>query len=149
MALASIGRRLPPETQLLLRFRMTRVLLVEDSGDVLEILRIELEWLGYSIDAARDATTALSVAERTPPDVIVSDLGMPGIDGFEFIRRVRANSNLAHIPAIALTGASLEKHVQQALAFGFTAHLLKPVEPQELSSRIEQLTARQLSRKAS
>ena len=127
---------------------MTRVLLVEDSADVLEVLKIELEWMGYEIDATADAKTALATAERQRPDVIVSDLGMPGMDGFEFIRRVREIPGLASVPAIALTGAGLDKDVQQALAFGFTAHLIKPVEAKELASRIELLTARRFQRKA-
>ncbi|OLE33109.1 MAG: hypothetical protein AUI36_28705 [Cyanobacteria bacterium 13_1_40CM_2_61_4] len=127
---------------------MTRVLLVEDSADVLDVLQIELEWMGYEIDATVDAKTALAAAERQHPDVIVSDLGMPGMDGFEFIRRIREIPGLASVPAIALTGASLDRDVQQALAFGFTAHLTKPVEAKELASRIELLTARRLQRKA-
>jgi two-component system CheB/CheR fusion protein len=128
---------------------MTRVLLVEDSADVLYLLQIELEHLGYEVDAATDAKTALAAAQRARPDVIVSDLGLPGIDGFEFIRRIREIPGLASVPAIALTGASLDKDVQQALAFGFTAHLTKPVEGQELGKRIELLTARRCQRKAS
>jgi two-component system CheB/CheR fusion protein len=128
---------------------MTRVLLVEDSVDVLEVLQIELEGSGYEVDTATDAEAALLSAERARPDVIVSDLGMPGMDGLEFIRRVRRNAALASVPAIALTGASRDKDVQQALALGFTAHLTKPVEIRDLICRIEQLTAQRLRRKAS
>jgi CheY-like chemotaxis protein len=127
---------------------MTRVLLVEDSADVLNVLQIELEWMGYAVDAATDAGAALALAERQRPDVIVSDLGMPVIDGFEFIRRVREIPGLASVPAIALTGAGLDRDIQQALAFGFTAHLMKPVEAKELVNRIELLTAKRLQRKA-
>ena len=127
---------------------MTRVLLVEDSADVLYLLRMELEDMGYEVDAEADAKAALAAAERQRPDVIVSDLGMPVIDGFEFIRRVREIPGLASVPAIALTGAGLDRDIQQALAFGFTAHLMKPVEAKELVNRIELLTARRLQRKA-
>lgn len=128
---------------------MTRVLLVEDSADVLGVLQIELEWMGYKVDAATDPMVALACAQSHPPDVIVSDLGMPGIDGFEFIRRIREIPGLASVPAIALTGASLERDIEQALAFGFTMHLIKPVEADELCKRIDLLTARRLKRKAS
>ena len=127
---------------------MTRVLLVEDSADVLDCLQIELECMGYAVDATTDAGAALAVAERQRPDVIVSDLGMPVIDGFEFIRRVREIPGLGSVLAIALTGAGLDRDIQQALAFGFTAHLMKPVEAKELVNRIELLTARRLQRKA-
>jgi CheY-like chemotaxis protein len=128
---------------------MTRILLVEDSPDVLFVLRIELESLGYEVDAAVDPNMALLAAKRNPPDVIVSDLGMPGMDGYEFIKRIRQSPKLALTPAIALTGATTDRDIQTALACGFTAHMRKPVEPNELGKRIEQLTARRLQRNAS
>lgn len=127
---------------------MTRVLLVEDSPDVLYVLQFELEGLGYQIDAAPDAVAAIDAALRVRPDIIISDLGMPVIDGFEFIRRVRAIPDLASVPAIALTGSTSDRNVQQALSFGFTAHVVKPVEIADLAKRIEQLTSRRLRRKA-
>jgi CheY-like chemotaxis protein len=100
------------------------------------------------VDDVADAHHALLVAEHTRPDLIVSDLGLPVMDGFDFIKRIRKIPRLASIPAIALTGASMDKDIQQALACGFTAHLTKPVEAQDLCNRIEQLTARRLQRKA-
>jgi len=129
-------------------FRMTRVLVVEDSADILCILQLELEWMGFEVDTANDATAALDAARHVTPDIIISDLRMPEIDGFEFIKRVRAIPTLASVPAIALTGATLERDVQQALAFGFTAHVVKPVEMTELAQKINQLTSRRLKRKA-
>src|SRR5215471_8363419 len=128
---------------------MTRVLLVEDSVDVLYLLQLELEWMGYEVVAAADANSALEAALSKRPDIIVSDLGMPGVDGFEFIQRVRTVPDLALIPAIALTGTALERDVQKALASGFTAHLVKPVEAADLAKKIDELTSRRLKRKAS
>jgi two-component system CheB/CheR fusion protein len=130
-------------------FAMTRILLVEDSADILYVLQIELEWMGYEVEALAQAEAALAAARRMPPDVIVSDLGMPGMDGFEFIQQVRKTPALVSVPAIALTGATLDKDVQQALAFGFTSHLAKPVEAGELGHRIEQFTSQRLQHKAS
>jgi two-component system, chemotaxis family, CheB/CheR fusion protein len=127
---------------------MTRVLLLEDSEDVLYLFQIELEWLGYEVDATTDGEAALAAAKRTPPDVIVSDLSMPDMDGFEFIQRARKLPSLYSVPAIALTGSGMNKDVQRALASGFTAHLTKPLEVRELVDRIEGLTARCLQRKA-
>jgi two-component system, chemotaxis family, CheB/CheR fusion protein len=127
---------------------MTRVLLVEDSSDVLFVLQFELEAAGYEVDATTDAAVALNLAQGARPDVIVSDLRMPDIDGLEFMRRIRKISDLATVPAIVLTGAGMEKDIRQALDAGFTAHLTKPVEAQELIRKIEQLTARNLKRQA-
>lgn len=127
---------------------MTRVLLVEDSADVRYVLQLELEWLGYEVDAAPDAAKALEAAKRVRPDIIVSDLGMPEVDGCEFMRRVRSLPELVSIPAIALTGATLDRDIQRALASGFTTHLVKPVDPADLTRKIENLTSRRLQRKA-
>ena len=129
---------------------MTRVLLVEDSVDVLYMLQLELERMGYEVVAAADANSALEAALRNRPDVIVSDLGMPGVDGFEFIKRVRAIPNLALIPAIALTGTAQERDFQQAFASGFTTYLVKPVDASDLTKKIDELaSSRRLRRKAS
>src|SRR5262245_46184044 len=99
---------------------MKRILIVEDSDDVLYILQMELECAGYSVEPAHDAMTALELARRMRPDVIVSDLRMPAIDGFEFIRRIRQIPGLAATPAVALTGFSSQKEIKHALAAGFT-----------------------------
>jgi two-component system CheB/CheR fusion protein len=130
-------------------FAMKRVLLVEDSADVLFVLKIELEESGYEVDAVLDAADALELVQHRPPDIIVSDLGMPGMNGLDFMKRIRKMTGFASVPAIALTGASLDRDVQKALACGFTAHLTKPVDPKELANRIEQLTLRRFERKAS
>ena len=125
---------------------MTRILLVEDSIDCLTLLQIQLEWMGYEVEALAQAEDALIAARRTPPDVIVSDLGMPGMDGFEFIKHIREMPALIAIPAIALTGAARDRDIQQALAVGFTAHLAKPVEAGLLGHRIEEVTAQKALR---
>jgi two-component system CheB/CheR fusion protein len=127
---------------------MTRVLLVEDSEDVLDLLRLQLEWMGYIVDSAQNANAGLDAAYKLPPDVIVSDLRMPGIDGFAFIRQIRRIGILKSVPAIALTGAGTDADIQQAIASGFTTHLMKPVEVGDLSKVIELLTVRHLQRKA-
>jgi CheY-like chemotaxis protein len=136
-------------TAIAVSLRMTRVLLVEDSADVLLLLQLQLQWLGYQIDAAGDADAALALAHRTPPDVIVSDLGLPGMDGFEFIQQIRKTPHLASVPAIALTGTSSPTEVQKAVGMGFSAHLTKPVEASVLAAKIEQFTSRWLQRQAS
>lgn len=125
---------------------MTRVLVVEDSADILFILKTELEWLGFVVDVARDGRSALELASKTRPDVIVSDVRMPGIDGIEFVKRIRTNPDLESIPAIALTGSTMTTHVQQALAAGFTIHLTKPVEIADLAAAIYKMTEKKLQK---
>ena len=125
---------------------MTRILLVEDSTDILFLLQTELEWIGYTVDVASDALAGLELAARNRPNVIVSDLHMPDIDGCEFIGRVRRTRALAGIPAIALTGYSREKEVNLALAAGFDAHLTKPVDGKTISEMITRLLAKRMKK---
>jgi two-component system CheB/CheR fusion protein len=122
------------------RLNALKVLLVEDSEDILFIMRTELEWLGYTTEVARDGRTGLELAKGMTPDVIVSDIHMPGMDGFEFIEHVRQIPELSSVPVIALTGFGREHDVQRALAGGFAAHLTKPVDPDDLSTLIQRLT---------
>jgi two-component system CheB/CheR fusion protein len=122
--------------------RTIQLLVVEDSEDILYIMKTELEWMGYVVHAARDGNAALELAKAHRPDVIISDIQMPGIDGFELIRRIRSTKELAKVPAIALTGFGMETDVKRALERGFTAHMTKPVEPDKLSDMIEKLIAR-------
>jgi len=119
-----------------------RILFVEDSTDVLNLLRIELEDLGYSVMMATDGERGLEIANRELPDIIVSDIKMPRFDGYELIKHVRRTPELAAIPAIALTGLGRSKDVEKALNAGYDAHLCKPVELNELVSMIEKLISR-------
>jgi two-component system CheB/CheR fusion protein len=125
---------------------MTRILLVEDSTDILLLLQMELEWLDYSVEVASDALTALELARKNRPDVIVSDLHMPGVDGHEFIRRARKTRELARVPAIALTGYSLDAQVKHALAEGFDAYLTKPVDGKTVSDTIARLITKRMKK---
>src|SRR5262245_37351130 len=68
---------------------MTRILLVEDSDDVLFLIQMELEYMGYAVVTSKDGVSGIKAARLNPPDMIISDIQMPGVDGYEFIRRVR------------------------------------------------------------
>jgi PAS domain S-box-containing protein len=119
-----------------------RVLVIEDSHDILRLLRLELEAIGYSVLTAEGGETGLDVALRRHPDVIISDIRMPGMDGYEFIRRLRQLPELAATPAIALTGFGMSSDIEKAKAAGYDAHATKPVDPSDLSALIEQLAAK-------
>ncbi|HEY7818690.1 MAG TPA: ATP-binding protein, partial [Vicinamibacteria bacterium] len=120
-------------------FRPRRVLLIEDSRDILSLMKLEMEKLGYQVVTATDGKTALMTALRERPDVIVSDIKLPGIDGLELIRRMRQIPELSSTPAIALTGLGMKKDAEVALACGYHAHLPKPVDALELSAMIQSL----------
>jgi CheY-like chemotaxis protein len=118
-----------------------RVLLVEDDADNREVLRRLLEQHRASVATAASAREALEMISTLRPSIIVSDIGLPEIDGYELIRRIRgADSEIgAQIPAIALTAHASADDRTRALRAGFQAHIPKPVEPLELVATIKSL----------
>ncbi|HEX8560478.1 MAG TPA: PAS domain S-box protein [Pyrinomonadaceae bacterium] len=119
-----------------------RVLLVEDAPDTLDMLHVAFEARGYVTTACATPEEALSVAESGRFDIIVSDIGLPRIDGYELIGRLRELPQLRETPALALTGYAAQRDAEAALAAGFDAHVAKPVDPAELAERMEQLLRR-------
>ncbi|HWW76735.1 MAG TPA: ATP-binding protein, partial [Pyrinomonadaceae bacterium] len=118
------------------------VLLVEDAPDTLEMLRVVFEARGYTAAACATPEEALRVAESGRFDIIVSDIGLPRIDGYELIRRLRELPHLREVPALALTGYAAPRDAEAALGAGFDAHVPKPVDPSALAERMEQLVRR-------
>jgi PAS domain S-box-containing protein len=109
-----------------------RVLVVEDNDDGREMLVTLLEMLGYETASAGDGPRALEAAERFKPDIVLLDLGLPLMDGFEVCRRMRVMPEVRGATIVALTGWGAEKDRQRTAEAGFDAHLTKPVEPQVL-----------------
>jgi PAS domain S-box-containing protein len=121
-----------------------RVMAVDDEEDALGLLRIVLETSGAEVVTVCSAFEALDRIEREKPDALVVDLGMPEMDGFEFIARVRASSNreVKDIPAAALTALARSEDRTKALQSGFEMHLAKPVDPGELVASVATLVRR-------
>jgi NO-binding membrane sensor protein with MHYT domain/CheY-like chemotaxis protein len=117
-----------------------KVLLVDDADDTLDVLQQILQHSGATIMAASNAGTALALLEREQPDVIVSDIGMPDVDGFELMRRIRRRTagDGGAIPAIALTAFTRQDDRRKAMQAGFDDYLAKPVEPGSLVAHIAQ-----------
>ncbi|AKF10101.1 ATP-binding protein [Sandaracinus amylolyticus] len=118
-----------------------RVLLVEDEPDTRDVLRAILEHCGMPVTATSSADDALAAFDAARPDVLVSDIGMPGTDGYELIRtlRERDDDRARRVPALALTAFASEGDRRRALEAGFQLHLSKPVEPAELVAAIARL----------
>lgn len=114
-------------------------LVIEDSVDTLNMLRIVLEIGGYEVTLCQTPTEALRVAASMWFDMIISDIGMPEIDGYELLARLREIPHLRDVPAVALTGYASHADAEQARAAGFDAHIAKPVDPSELATRIKEL----------
>jgi CheY-like chemotaxis protein len=118
------------------------VLVVEDAADTLEMLRVLLAARGYEVVACATADEALRVAAAGSFDIIVSDIGLPGTNGYEMLGRIRRElPHLARVPALAVTGYASERDAELARGAGFADHLAKPFEPAELAERIARLLA--------
>jgi CheY-like chemotaxis protein len=118
-----------------------RVLVIDDAPDTLDVLQQILAYSGADTLTAPGAGAALALLERELPDVIVSDVGMPEVDGFELMRRIRRRASTAAIPAIALTAFTRQDDRVKALQAGFTDYLAKPVEPAALAAAIRRAVA--------
>jgi signal transduction histidine kinase len=117
-----------------------RVLIVEDSEDTLEMLRVWFEEMGCQVITADSAKKALEEAARAAPDIIISDIGMPDADGYELLKRLRRQPGFEKIPAIALSGFAMEEDRSRSRAAGFNEHLSKPVEIDKLLNVIQKLS---------
>jgi PAS domain S-box-containing protein len=122
-----------------------RVLLVEDETDTRDLLATALARYGAAVTATASAAEALRLLDDRPPDVLVTDIAMPGMDGYELIRRVRAAGSPGRdLPAVALTAYARPEDRERALAAGFQAHLPKPVDPAGLARAVAALAARRM-----
>jgi PAS domain S-box-containing protein len=121
-----------------------KILVIDDEPDARELVRAVLERAGAEVMLASSAAQALEVVRSHKPDVIVSDIGMPGEDGYTFIRNLRAlpREGGGCIPAIALTAYARADDRRKALLAGFQNHAAKPIEPQELMIVIANLAGR-------
>ena len=120
------------QTEQSLNLSGIRVLLVDDDRDNLELLTFILEQSKAVVSAVTSAKEALDVLAQFKPDILVSDIGMPEMDGYTLMRQVRLRASEGQIPAIALTAYVGEVNQQQALGVGFQIHIPKPVEPEKL-----------------
>ena len=125
-----------------LKLHNRRILIVEDDSDTQDLIKTVLERHGAEVLGVDSASRALEEIAFTKPDVIISDIGMAGQNGYDLIRSIRSLDPEAggHIPAIALTAYAGSADRRQALLAGFQAHLAKPVEPDELVAVILSLT---------
>jgi len=119
--------------------RGAHILIVEDDEDTLELLQSTFKAKGFQVTTCQSAAEALEVAPANSIDLVVSDIGMPHMDGFEMMKELRKLPNMQDVPAIALSGYASTKDARTAIAVGFSAHMSKPVAPAELLATIEQL----------
>jgi PAS domain S-box-containing protein len=118
-----------------------RVLVVEDNADAAEGLALLLKAYGQDVRVANDGPTALEAAGEIVPALILVDIGLPGMDGYEVARRIRQLPELRDVVLVALTGFGYEEDRQRAAAAGFDAHFTKPVDPAILRRLVARVAA--------
>lgn len=116
-----------------------RILIAEDEPSIVVSLEFLLQSAGYEVTIARDGEEALKAAERLKPDLMVLDVMLPVVNGFEVCRRVRLVPALQHIPILFLTARGLENEITKGLALGGTAYMTKPFATQEFIKTVGNL----------
>ena len=118
-----------------------RVLLVDDQPDLLSMLDLMMQRRQYEVRTAQSASEALQTATEFAPHVVVSDIGMPEMDGYEMMQFMRDQPQFGTFRAIALTGYDLRTDGDRAKRAGYDAHLAKPIEFDQLFEMIENLAS--------
>ena len=118
---------------------MTNILVAEDNATNRELFRELLQTRGYSVVEACDGREALAMIERSRPDIVLLDIGMPVLDGFAVLRAIRENPRLAALPVLAVTAYAMQGDRERVLSSGFDGYLSKPINAKLLAEEIERL----------
>ena len=116
------------------------ILIAEDYDDNRELLRLLLAGANYDVREARNGRECVELARENPPDLIMVDLSMPGLDGWEVFKELKANSSTAHIPCVAVTAHAGTDRVR-ALQSGFSDYVGKPFHTEELLLTVARLVS--------
>jgi CheY-like chemotaxis protein len=116
-----------------------RALVIDDAPDVTEMIAMLLQYAGYEVVMVYSGAQALNAARADRFDVLVSDIGMPGMNGYELAEAVRALPGYQTTPMIAVTGFTMYEDRDRALQCGFNAFLTKPINPRDLINLVERL----------
>jgi len=117
---------------------MARILLVEDNLANLDLMMYLLQAFGHQVREARDGAAGLAAVRLEPPDLIICDLQMPVMDGFEVARQLKSDAALNHIPLIAATAYAMVGDRDRVLTAGFNGYIPKPIIPETFVQQVEE-----------
>lgn len=116
---------------------MTKILVAEDERDIRELINFTLRLKGYEVVLARDGEEALELALKEHPDLVLLDIRMPRMSGYEVCQLIKENEATKHIPVVFLTAKGQESEVQQGMKAGATEYILKPFSPDTLVEQLQ------------
>jgi two-component system phosphate regulon response regulator PhoB len=120
---------------------MTKILVAEDDMDIRELLALSLEFAGYDVISAADGQQAVDLAFQEKPDLIMLDLRMPRLNGYEALEQIKVRPELEHVPVVILSAKGQDDEIQTGLDLGAIQYILKPFAPDELILKIGQIIA--------
>lgn len=118
------------------------VLVADDDPDIRELVTFKLEQAGYRVHAVADGEAALAAAVALSPNLLLLDVMMPGLNGYEVCRRLRSREETATLPVVMLTAKAQERDVETGFAVGVDDYIVKPFSPRELLTRVNNVLAR-------
>ncbi len=122
---------------------MTKILIAEDERDIRDLITFTLRFAGYEVVAASNGEEAVTLALQEIPDLIISDVRMPRMNGYEACEKIKAEEKTKHIPVIFLSAKGQDAEIQTGMNVGAEEYLLKPFAPDQLTSRIQAVLAQQ------
>lgn len=120
---------------------MAHILVAEDERDIRELIHFTLMFAGHQVTQASNGAEAVELAAQVKPDLIMMDVRMPKMTGYEACRQIKQNEAIKHIPVVFLSAKGQDEEVQTGLEVGATAYILKPFAPEELTRRIAEILA--------
>ncbi len=128
---------------------MAKILVAEDEKDIRDLLSFTLQFAGHTVITVTNGEEAWQAAANIMPDMILMDVRMPRMTGYEACQRIKADPQTAHIPVVFLSAKGQEAEIQQGLQAGASEYLLKPFAPDELTRRVAELLERFTQKKSS
>lgn len=121
---------------------MTRILVAEDEKDIRELIAFTLRFAGFDVLTATNGAEAIEVAQAEKPDLVILDVRMPKMSGYEACRRLKENPRTAELPVVFLSAKGQDSEIQQGLASGAEEYILKPFAPDELIQQVRDILHR-------
>lgn len=121
---------------------MAKILIAEDERDIRDLVAFTLRFAGYEVFAATNGEEAVEMAPRVNPDLVLMDVRMPRMTGYDACRLMKANPDLKDIPVVFLSAKVQESEIQQGMDAGAEDYLLKPFAPDQLTSRVKAILAK-------